>query len=58
MTLIDVNLLLYAYDADNPRHAPARRWLAAELSSGRLTRFPDLEILNPIDAASGTRDSH
>ena len=151
MTLIDVNLLLYAYDADSPRHAAARSWLAAELSSGRpirlalisvlafvriasdrrvftrplapseacalveswlerpnvrllqpgprtwqllgrlcdagqargpmvmdahlaalalehgarvattdrdFTRFPDLEILNPIDAASGTRDSH
>jgi toxin-antitoxin system PIN domain toxin len=30
--LPDVNLLLYAYDAQSPRHAPAREWLEQTLS--------------------------
>ncbi len=32
MRLPDVNLLLYAYDAQSPRHAPAREWLEQTLS--------------------------
>jgi toxin-antitoxin system PIN domain toxin len=30
--LPDVNLLLYAYDSDSPRHAVAREWLEETLS--------------------------
>jgi uncharacterized protein len=30
--LPDVNLLLYAYDSDSPRHAAAREWLEETLS--------------------------
>jgi len=30
--LLDVNLLLYAYDAQSPRHGPARAWLEQTLS--------------------------
>ncbi len=32
MNLIDVNVLLYAYNEDAPHHTPARRWLEATLS--------------------------
>jgi len=27
VTLLDANILLYAYNADAPQHEPARRWL-------------------------------
>lgn len=32
MTLVDANLLLYAYDASSSRHADARRWWEDRLS--------------------------
>ena len=32
MILVDANLLIYAIDADSPRHTPARRWLEETLS--------------------------
>jgi toxin-antitoxin system PIN domain toxin len=32
MILVDANLLIYAIDADSPRHRPARRWLEETLS--------------------------
>ncbi len=56
MTLVDANVLLHAYDAESPRHAPARGWLDAELSSGRPVRFalieswlnqPNVQMLRP-----------
>ena len=39
MTLVDANVRLYAYDSESPHQAPARQWLAAELSSGRPVRL-------------------
>ena len=45
MTLVDASLLLYAYDSESPHHAPARRWLAAELSSGRPVRLALITLL-------------
>ena len=45
MTLVDANVLLYAYDAESPRHGPARQWLAAELSSGRPVRLALVTLL-------------
>lgn len=33
MILVDVNLLLYAYNQTAPEHEPARRWLEERLSS-------------------------
>lgn len=33
MTLLDANLLLYAYDSSSPRHAAASQWLQERLSS-------------------------
>lgn len=55
MTLIDANLLLHAYDADNPRHVPARRWLADELSSGRPVRLALITLLAFVRIASDRR---
>jgi toxin-antitoxin system PIN domain toxin len=39
MTLIDANLLLYAYDPRATRHDAARAWLEATLSGSDLVRF-------------------
>ena len=38
MILEDANLLLYAYNQDDPSHAVARTWLQSEISSGRPLR--------------------
>lgn len=32
MVIPDVNVLLYAYDTESPRHAPCATWLSAALS--------------------------
>lgn len=39
MTLSDVNVLLYAYDASSPRHDRARPWLEARLSGAEAFGF-------------------
>lgn len=55
MTLVDANLLLYAYDSESPRHAPAQRWLAAELSSGRPVRLALITLLAFVRIATDRR---
>jgi len=55
VTLVDANLLLYAYDRDSPRHAAAREWLEAELSSGRPVRFAIVTLLAFVRIASDRR---
>ena len=55
MTLVDANLLLYAYDRDSPEHAGAREWLEAELSSGRAVRFALVTLLAFVRIASDRR---
>ncbi len=45
MILIDVNLLLYAYDVASPRHLPARRWLEEALAGVDPVRFALQSIL-------------
>ncbi len=42
--LLDANLLLYAVDSTSLRHAQARDWLTAELSSGRRVGIPVVTI--------------
>jgi uncharacterized protein len=37
--LPDVNLLLYAYDSDSPRHTAAREWLEETLSGAETVAF-------------------
>ena len=40
MKLIDVNLLLYATNADDPRHAAAAAWFDALMNSGERVAMP------------------
>lgn len=44
MTLIDANLLIYAYDPDSPHHAASRRWLEERLSGPELVGFAWLTL--------------
>jgi hypothetical protein len=55
MTLVDANLLLYAYDRDSSQHTAARDWLEAELSSGRPVRFALVTLLAFVRIASDRR---
>ncbi len=45
MILLDVNLLLYAYDARSPRHEPARAWLEQTLSGSETVGLPWVVML-------------
>lgn len=40
MTVLDVNLLLYAYNSDAPQQSAAARWLAELLESGEIIALP------------------
>lgn len=44
MTLVDANLLLYAYDPRAARHDASRAWLEAALSGSALIRFAWLTL--------------
>lgn len=54
-TLVDANILLYAYDASSPHHPAARRWLQAEISSGRPVRLALVTLLAFVRIASDLR---
>jgi toxin-antitoxin system PIN domain toxin len=43
--LLDVNLLLYAYDAQSPRHEQARQWLEQTLSGSETVGLPWVVML-------------
>ena len=55
MILVDANLLLYAYDSESPRHGASRRWLEAEISSGRPLAFALITLLAFVRIASDYR---
>ena len=55
MTLVDANVLLYAYDSDSRHHARARRWLEAQFSTGRPLRFALITLLAFVRIASDRR---
>ena len=57
MTLVDANVLLYAYDSESPHQAPARQWLAAELSSGRPVRLALITLLAFVRISTDRRVS-
>lgn len=40
MIVVDANLLIYAYTASSPEHAPARRWVEAVFSGKDPVRIP------------------
>ena len=55
MTLVDANLLLYAYNQDSPHHAVARAWLESEISSGRPVRLALVSLLAFVRIGSDNR---
>ena len=40
MILVDANILIYAFDADSPQHASARRWLDGRLNDTARVALP------------------
>lgn len=44
MTVIDANILLYAYNADAPQQRMAAQWLAKLLGSGEIIALPWVTI--------------
>lgn len=45
MRLLDVNLLLYAFDESSPRHDQAKPWLEATLSGSETVALPWAVVL-------------
>ena len=45
MRIVDVNLLVYAYDETSPHHLPARDWLQQRLSGTETFAFAWLGLL-------------
>ena len=55
MTLVDANVLLYAYDRHSPNHEPSRNWLEAQFSAGLPLRFALITLLAFVRIASDRR---
>jgi toxin-antitoxin system PIN domain toxin len=55
MILIDVNLLLYAYNASAPEHPAARRWLQETFSKPQPVLLPWATILGFLRIATSHR---
>lgn len=55
MTLVDANILLYAYDASSPHHAAARAWWEQQLSGTRQVRVAWVTVLAFIRIATHPR---
>lgn len=57
MTVIDANVLLYAYDASSPQHKPALRWLTDLLDRGEPLGLPWVTIWAFIRIGTNSRIS-
>lgn len=55
MTLVDANVLLYAYDRDSPHHKRSRHWLESQFSAGLPLRFALVTLLAFVRIASDRR---
>lgn len=55
MTLSDVNLLLYAYDASSPQHERAKAWLEERLSGVEAFGFAWVVLLAFVRLVTSTR---
>jgi toxin-antitoxin system PIN domain toxin len=53
--LVDVNILLYAYNAESEQHAKSRAWLEAVLSGPDLVRFAWLTLWAFLRIATSPR---
>ena len=48
MILIDLNLLVYAVDADTPLHGKAKAWVEAVMSGREAVGLPPIKSLAPL----------
>jgi toxin-antitoxin system PIN domain toxin len=55
MTIIDANLLLYAYNADAPQQPMAAQWLGKLLASGEMVALPWVTIWAFIRISTNSR---
>jgi len=55
MTLVDANVLLYAYNASDPRHAKARSWVEQAFSGHEPVRLAWLTVLAFVRIATNPR---
>jgi uncharacterized protein len=55
MTIIDANLLLYAYNADAPQQRTAAQWLRKLLGSGEIIALPWVTIWAFIRISTNSR---
>ena len=55
MTIVDVNLLLYAYNSDAPQHPASSRWLNELLESGAPIGLPWVTIWAFLRLATNSR---
>lgn len=55
MKVLDVNLLLYAVNADGPHHAAAKSWLEDVLSGSETVALPWLVVLGFLRLATNPR---
>ncbi|MFQ5543625.1 MAG: type II toxin-antitoxin system VapC family toxin [Nitrospiria bacterium] len=55
MIIVDVNLLLYAYDQSSRFHAPARSWWESKLSTAEIVGLPWTTLLAFIRISTNTR---
>lgn len=53
--LVDANILLYAVDADNAAHEPAKRWLESALNGPRRVALPWQSLTGFIRIATNPR---
>ena len=55
MIIPDVNLLLYAYDADSPSHAKAAAWWRACLSGAEPVGLPEVVLFGFLRVSTSPR---
>lgn len=55
MIVIDANVLLYAHDSSDPRHAPAARWLEATIGGSEAVGLALTTVLAFIRIATDPR---
>ena len=55
MMLPDINVLLYSVEADNPYHAPAKRWLESAFNSSSPVGFAWLVLVGFVRLSTQTK---
>jgi uncharacterized protein len=58
MKLLDANVLLYAYNADSPRHTAARIWLESAFNAEETLALPWQTLLAFVRIATNPRATH